>query len=287
VVIPAYERSAELPRALASVFAQRRPAAEVVVVDDGSTDATAEVAEGLGATVVRHPENRGLSAARNSGVAAATQPWLAFLDSDDEWLPHHLETLWPLAEQGHVLVGGSTLRRGPDPADDEIQGPPRDRVEVVRSPARVLFPHNVFSVSAAMAQADLVRELGGFRPFYGVEDLDLWVRILERGTGAVTPEVTAIYHVHEQQMSQQVDRMQDGHRNVVREHTGKPWWSPALLERADGYLAWNNVRSAVRRGRPVEVARLLLWLARRPQRAVGAAVGSASRRRLVQRSRRR
>src|SRR3954464_2844452 len=88
VVIAAYNRADMLRRAIASVRAQR-PAvpAEIVVVDDASSDATADVAEVLGATVVRHPVNRGESAARNSAIEAAAQPWIAVLDSDDEWLP--------------------------------------------------------------------------------------------------------------------------------------------------------------------------------------------------------
>ena len=92
VVIPAWNRARELPAALASVARQTAQPAEVVVVDDGSTDRTAEVAAAHGARVVRHEENRGVSAARNSGIAAASHDWIAFVDSDDEWLPRHLQT---------------------------------------------------------------------------------------------------------------------------------------------------------------------------------------------------
>ena len=90
VVIPAYNREAFLADALASVRAQTRAPAEVVVVDDGSTDGTARVAQESGAVVLRQP-NRGVSAARNAGIRAATQPWIAFLDSDDVWAPDKLE----------------------------------------------------------------------------------------------------------------------------------------------------------------------------------------------------
>ena len=97
VIIPAYNRADTVARAVASALAQRpsRPA-EVVVVDDGSADDTAEAARLAGARVVRHSVNRRLGAARNTGLSNATQPWIALLDSDDEWLPHHLASLWPL-----------------------------------------------------------------------------------------------------------------------------------------------------------------------------------------------
>src|SRR4051794_4178924 len=104
VVIPAYRRADLVRRAVASVRAQR-PAqpAEIIVVDDASGDGTADAARDSGATVVVNPANVGEGAARNVGVRAATQPWIALLDSDDEWLPDHLSRLWPLRD-GHVLV---------------------------------------------------------------------------------------------------------------------------------------------------------------------------------------
>ena len=92
VIIPTFDRISVLPRALDSVLAQTRPAGEVIVVDDGSTDGTAELLERdyPGVTTIRQ-SNRGVSAARNAGLAAASGDWIAFLDSDDEWRPQKLE----------------------------------------------------------------------------------------------------------------------------------------------------------------------------------------------------
>jgi glycosyltransferase involved in cell wall biosynthesis len=90
VVIPSFNRSDLLPRAIGSVLAQTRPPLEIIIVDDASTDNTAGISErfpGAPLRVVRHAENRGPSAARNTGVEAARAPWVAFLDSDDEWAP--------------------------------------------------------------------------------------------------------------------------------------------------------------------------------------------------------
>ena len=84
VIIPAFNAAATLARAIESVSAQSWPAHEIIVVDDGSTDATAEVARQFGETVrlIQQP-NSGVSVARNAGAAAATGDWLAFLDADD------------------------------------------------------------------------------------------------------------------------------------------------------------------------------------------------------------
>ncbi len=95
VVIPAYNREALLRRAVESARAQTRPPVEVIVVDDGSADGTAALAESLGARVIRHGSNRGAAAARNTGIAAARGDLIAFLDSDDAWLPRKLAVQVP------------------------------------------------------------------------------------------------------------------------------------------------------------------------------------------------
>jgi len=92
VVIPTYNRAHLIRRALASVVSQTRPQDEIIVVDDGSTDNTAEVVADFGAGVqfVRIPK-RGAGAARNEGIRRARGDLVAFLDSDDEWLPGKLD----------------------------------------------------------------------------------------------------------------------------------------------------------------------------------------------------
>ncbi|MGK2964546.1 MAG: glycosyltransferase family 2 protein [Tepidiformaceae bacterium] len=90
VVIPAYTAELYLAQALDSVARQTFAVAEVIVVDDGSTDATAEIAERHGAIVLRRA-NGGPSAARNTGIARATGEFLAFLDADDYWEPSKTE----------------------------------------------------------------------------------------------------------------------------------------------------------------------------------------------------
>lgn len=88
VVIPAYNAQSFLADAIESARSQSIAPAEVIVVDDGSTDATADVAARFGPAValIRQP-NAGIGAARNAGLAAATGDWLAFLDADDLWTP--------------------------------------------------------------------------------------------------------------------------------------------------------------------------------------------------------
>jgi len=92
VILPAYNAAATLARAIESVLEQSWPAHEIIVVDDGSTDHSASVAQGFGAavTLLRQP-NAGVSAARNAGAHAASGDWLAFLDADDWYYPQRLK----------------------------------------------------------------------------------------------------------------------------------------------------------------------------------------------------
>jgi len=126
-VIPVFNRQRTIGRAIESVLAQSRPPAEILVVDDGSTDGTAEATTAYKDQVryVFQP-NAGASAARNRGVARAVARWVAFLDSDDHWLDDHLARMaeairatggqagfyfadcrWPVAEGGASLWGSS------------------------------------------------------------------------------------------------------------------------------------------------------------------------------------
>jgi glycosyltransferase involved in cell wall biosynthesis len=91
VIIPAFNAAATLARAIESVRAQSWPVHEIIVVDDGSTDATADIARRFGDEVrlIRQP-NSGVSVARNAGAAAATGDWLAFLDADDWYAPDRI-----------------------------------------------------------------------------------------------------------------------------------------------------------------------------------------------------
>ena len=104
VVIPFYNSERYVARAISSVLSQGRKADEVIVVDDGSTDGTASEVAKFGDTVKYiYQENRGASAARNTGILAAESEWIAFLDADDEWLPDYLE------KQSNILISNPQL----------------------------------------------------------------------------------------------------------------------------------------------------------------------------------
>jgi glycosyltransferase involved in cell wall biosynthesis len=284
VVIPAFNRAPLLERALRSVNAQRPyRAAQVIVVDDASTDNTPEVAETLGAELIRHPRNLGgNAAARDTGLRAARHEWVALLDDDDEWLPHHLETLWSLTRET-VLVATSCIESAPDSSEHGFHGPLTDRVTVLESPETVLHPENPIPASAAMVHRETALAVGGFRgvlrkprigagqdlSILGCEDLDMWCRLLSRGRAALSPRVGVLYHTHAGQISGDWEAMHEAHLNVARSFAGESWWSKSLVERRAGVTAWDLFRARRRNGSKGAGRRFALDLLKHPARALG------------------
>jgi glycosyltransferase involved in cell wall biosynthesis len=260
-LIAAYNRETLVARALAGVAAQR-PAgpSEVIVVDDASTDRTADVARGLGARVVALPRNSGAAAARNAGLRAASQPWIALLDSDDEWLPHHLAVLWA-ARNGHVLVTASLLSCGPH-GDDRVGGTPTRRPVVLTSPANLVYPHNFVASSGVLVRRDVALAVGGFRTDLRLaEDFDLWLRVLEEGSGVALPAITSLYHRHEDQKSNDVRAARVAQRSAIDARRSSAWWSAELVERRAAVDAWDDLRA----GRTSRRA-WMRWIVRSPSR---------------------
>lgn len=270
VIIPAYNRAELLPRCIKSVWSQR-PAlpAEVIVVDDGSRDGTALVAEQLGARVIRHLENRGAAAARNTAAHATSCEWLALLDTDDEWLPDHLQHLWKLRSD-HVLVGASSLRCRGDGIVDGFNGPPARRPLILRSPDRLLSTCNMFTASASMVRRDVAVEMGGFTGHFGVaEDLGLWVRVLEHHSAICSPRVTVRYYIHSDNKSANLEREWQAHREIAEEHRMRSGRSRGHLERFEGVVAWDGMRAALAAGDRRQALRKGADATRNAQRVLG------------------
>ncbi|MEJ2610363.1 MAG: glycosyltransferase [Candidatus Thiodiazotropha sp.] len=180
VIIPTYNRGHTICRALDSVFAQSLPPSEIIVVDDGSTDDTqAIIEERYSQCRYLQQPNLGVSRARNLGIEHAQGEWLAFLDSDDCWLPNKLQ------RQCEQLTESPNLRLC---HSDEIWVRNGVRVNQMRKHKKRggwIFQHClplcVISPSAAILHRSLFEEFGLFDPeLPACEDYDLWLRICSR-----------------------------------------------------------------------------------------------------------
>ena len=204
VVIPLFEKGPYVWRALESVCGQTCSVAEIIVVNDGSTDGGEEFARafvppagGPALRVIDQP-NRGVSAARNAGIAAATQPFVAFLDADDRWRPGFLAAMQVLIDRhpeavlygsGFVTVAGDreVHRYGVRPAENS-----GGTTDLFRALAR---DHVVHPSSMVVPRAAALA-VGGFPE--GVshcEDMWFWTKLALAGSVVLTPEPLALYDV--------------------------------------------------------------------------------------------
>lgn len=257
VVMPALNRESLISRALESASAQELPPRQVIVVDDGSTDRTAEVARRSGAHVLSMPKRSGSGPARNAGIEAATTEWVAFLDSDDEWWPQHLGTA--LAHSGdHSMVAMAAVA-----TSGRWQGSPRPGARII-GPADMLVPSALVVTSGTLVRRKALMRAGGFRALPRAQDLDLWLRVLEQGSGVTVGEATLTYHEHETQAIKDVDLMRTSFERILADHRGRPWMSPALHDAAMARVVWDDFRGALRRSERREALRHAGWIAARP-----------------------
>ncbi len=206
------------------------------MVDDASGDDTADAARRLGAKVIIHADNRGCGAARNTAIAAASHDWVALLDSDDEWLPHHLATLWPLRD-GHAFVAGSAVHM--NAGRPRFDGPLGAGSRYVTSPDELLFPACFVPVSGTLLRRDAVLKVGGYDADLPMaEDLDLLARLVADGSALSVPEVIALWHDWPNQMTSDRSAVREGHLVVARRHAR----SAAVVRRCRAAALWDDTR---------------------------------------------
>ena len=204
VIIPTYNRAWSLKEALESVLAQDYPHIELIVVDDGSTDHTPELLQGYAnepkVNVVTR-ENGGVSRARNQGIEVARGEYLAFLDSDDSWLPQKIsEQIAFFKESPDALICQT----------EEIWIRNGKRVNPCKhhqKPSGDIFGASLHlclvSPSAVMLKKSLLDEVGLFdESLPACEDYDLWLRIACRYPIYTTPSALVVKHGgHDDQLS--------------------------------------------------------------------------------------
>jgi teichuronic acid biosynthesis glycosyltransferase TuaG len=202
VVIPAFNARETISRALRSVAGQTLKPREVIVVDDGSTDGTFEMSqefkpqmEGISLIVIKQ-ENKGAGAARNQSLKDSSQPIIAFLDADDEWLPEKLErSLHHMEAESYTLVAhnGYRVEGG---KESIING--AARYHEGASPYVSLYRKGYLDTCTVVARKDALLAAGGFdESLLNAQDFELWLRLLQKPENKflVFDEVLSRYHV--------------------------------------------------------------------------------------------
>jgi glycosyltransferase involved in cell wall biosynthesis len=286
VVVPSRNRWPLLRTALASALAQVE-VARVVVVDDGSTDVTADELAAVAderLTVVRNERPRGVSVARNIGLAHVDTPWVAFLDDDDIWGPGHIAGLLEAARGSGLSIHRIGLVYGGHLVTDaqrhvthvRIAGPEDSlpgglgEENLIGTPSGVLMPR------------EAVLHAGGFDEHLAiVADWDLWVRILAKREAVRSSQLLVAYMQHPGNMHHDGDRLLRELGELRKKHGWPPGRGRHGLpgERLPLYVA-SAYRASGRRLRAASWY-LRSFMRRRDRRDLGRAVGMLFGERLI------
>ncbi len=245
VIIPTYKHRDLVMETLASVWAQTFQDFEIIVIDDGSPDGTAQLLRPLaqeGRIRLIEQENRGQAAARNVGIAQARGEFIALLDDDDLWPDDKLQwQVEALRERPHAVLVygyahafGNAFGKEVDWIWPDCQGPQGQVQEAfyqwnwIASPGQMLVRH------------DAMRVVNGFDTrIWGADDWDLYIRLAARGEFIYSHRLSLRYRYHANNASHNARRMYLNLRRVMHKHLGR--WP-----RAGNARAWWSARRFVR-----------------------------------------
>jgi len=225
VVIPCFNQGRFLRDALLSVQSQTFADWEAIVVDDGSTDGTREVASSVLDSRIRYcyQENRGLASARNVGIRAARGGVIALLDSDDTWEPLFLERMCRCLARHPGAAAAYCGFKYVDPEGREIGMPslkvvpPECFHQTLMEDGNWLIPSAVIFTPAPAGEPGFFDEALG-----GVADTDLWIRLSARHPFIGLPEILARYRRHPAAMSRDPALMVADYRRMTEKLCGDP-----------------------------------------------------------------
>ncbi|MBL1264891.1 glycosyltransferase family 2 protein [Candidatus Methylomicrobium oryzae] len=211
VIIPTYNRAPFVCEAIDSVFSQTFTDYEIIVVDDGSTDSTKEVLEKYQDKIKYiYQENSGVSAARNAGIKNSTGSWLAFLDSDDKWMPQYLSTQVEWVRRFPDICMQTTDCYCCRTASEEnkrtyfemnrvIKEFKRQDYLLLTDPFRFVVMHGPWQVGSTIFYRDAIKKAGLFDTNLGLnEDFDLMARMALQGPfGVIRNALVVMYRRNE------------------------------------------------------------------------------------------
>jgi glycosyltransferase involved in cell wall biosynthesis len=241
VVVPTYNRAHLLRRAIKSVLAQTFSDFELIIVDDGSTDETNEAVEEFDdprIRFIRQPVRGGANRARNRGIEASRGEWVAFLDSDDEWLPRRLEAQVKRLQQDDpmgatvgycLIVKHNDLTQETRPSRKSVhEGDVFDDLLLDRMPK---------ATSAYMVKRSALLEVDGFdETMPSRQDIDLWLRLAQAGNrfAAVSERLVVIHSNHGPRISRDSTAKLRGARLFNRK------WDHVMRRRFDATTYWRR-----------------------------------------------
>lgn len=268
IIIPTYNRSKLLRQAIASVLAQTYQDFELIIVDDGSTDDTKSVIEAIPDDRIRYiwQENQQRCAARNTGIAAAQGEYLAFLDSDDLWLPRKLELQLDAIDRYPDISAshGRCVRMNQDfefiyPHELYSSGEP----EWVGDVRESLLMRNPFASQGVVAHRRLFETVGGFDvSLPHSEDWDMWIRLSAITHFCLINEPVGIYRIHSGNRTNNPVSTLKGNLIIIEKHS--QYMTPEMKKKAELYSYSNHAaRAAI-----LQLPEASTWLTEACNRAI-------------------
>jgi len=269
VVIPLYNKALHIERALKSVFKQTCQDFEIIVVNDGSTDNGREIVEDIHDSRIRliNQSNEGVSVARNNGVEAANNKFVAFLDADDEWLPDFLENIIVLRnnfpECGAYATSSYIIR--PDGKIDYpllVGLPPEPWIGIIPNFFGLFQTGYAFNATSTVVPKKILLDVGGFPAGVKLsEDVACWINIAIRYPIVYNPKRLVIYHQEAFNRSNMYKNLnEEPYIKIIRDAINNGLIPKELQEEALEFIAQRQIFSAtanVMEGNPAYARQLL------------------------------
>ena len=252
VVMPTYNRSTSVKTAIHSVLRQSWSDLELIIVDDGSEDDTTDVVRSVEDPRIRlicMEQNSGPSAARNRGIAEARGRWVAFQDSDDEWLPDKLTQqmarIRAFEAEGRNVVAAycgmaveGSINPRPDARLTLRYVPPSEVDRVEGDLADTLCEMSIISTQMLMARRDVLDAIGGFdEELKALVDWDLSIRLAEEGFIAFVDRILVIQRFSENSITRNRRRRIAARERIIDKHLDRLRGVPAILSQQYQVLA--------------------------------------------------
>lgn len=263
IIMPVYNGVAHIKQAIDSVLDQTWTDFELLIVDDGSTDGTAQVISGYVDPRIHYQFqiNQGPSAARNAGIDMVQTQYLSFLDADDKWDPTFLDQCLAMLRTDESVAGVYT---GSAFLDETSEVLPQVSMCLPTGDLfrQTLLEGGFFPVHAAVLQSKIVRAIGAFdTTLSSLEDWDLWLRISEHYEMIAHPAVLAFYRIYPGTNSTDIARMHTNRLAVVKKLVGPmsgcPDDWPIRKRIAYGFVHQKSAIDYIVQGRVDEAWRLL------------------------------
>ena len=258
VVIPTYNSGSVLVEALDSVLSQTRPADQIIVVDDGSTDDTSErIMPYLDKIEYLRQSNARVAAARNAGISRATGDVVAFLDADDVWHPLKLQSQAAVLDrEADIGLLATGLEPWPGTLSSAANHGPAEIEEV---PLARLLVFNCLATSSIVVRRCVLDQIGPFdTQLFGPEDYDLWLRATRVARTAILKQPLIGYRDTAGSLGKQAETMR---RGLVRIHAkldaAGAWPSRTLRRKCRAHVDYTTGYMYLAAGQPSMAARLV------------------------------